>query len=371
MKIAIYHPWIYLKGGAERVLIEFVKRTKWKCTIYTNYYNEDTTFREFKSLHPVVLTPHSKIKGILTRGLMFSIYAILSKINLDDYDAFLVSTSGIGELIIFRNHSIPSFAYCHTPLRPAHDQQYVKYALSGKTLPYRILYRFLANSYKLLEKPAWDYFEKVFVNSKNVKNRLRGVVKEEKIEVIHPGVDTNFFTPGKEFRKFFLLPGRISKYKNQLLAIKAFKIFKKKIRGFKLIIAGSVESKDVEYYKILKQYENKDSDIKILLNPSDEVLLSLYQNSWAVLFTAVNEDWGLVPLEANACGKLCISVNEGGPRESIINGKNGYLVEPSPEAFAKKMIEIARKDEEFLREKSKKRLKLHLLLKQRWHFLPG
>jgi len=343
VRVAIYHPWIHLQGGGERTLLELVKRGKYNYTIFTNYYKPELTFPEFKKLKIVNLTPNSSLKGVLRRGIAFAFkYILLSKIPLDDFDRFLVSTSGIGELIVYRNHEIPTYCYCHTPLRAAHDWEYVKtYMLSGKGFIYKTIFKLYSKGYILLEKKAWSYFEKVFANSENTRKRLIGLVPMEKVKIIHPGVDTKKFKY-KSNEPFFFMPGRINKYKRQLLGIKAFKLFKEKIKGFKLVIAGHVAPKDKEYYKLVKKYAEKVGDVEIKPNVSDRELVDLYARCYAVLFTAVNEDWGLVPLEANASGKLCISVAEGGPLESIKDGYNGFLVEASPKAFAHKMVEIAK-----------------------------
>ena len=88
----------------------------------------------------------------------------------------------------------------------------------------------------------------------------------------------------------------------------------------------------------------KNKNIIVKGSVNEKELVKLYQHCYAVLFTPVNEDWGLVPLEANACGKLVISVNEGGPRESIKNGVNGFLVNANPHEFAEKMEFLARNE---------------------------
>lgn len=345
MKVAIYHPWIHLRGGGERVIMELAKRGKYSYTIFTHHYKPEETFEEFKKLKVVNLAPESEIRGVLSRGLTFGFrYILPSKLPLESFDVFLVSTGGIAELIAYRNHEIPTYCYCHTPLRAVHDEDYVKtYMLKNKGLGFRLLFKLSKKFYSYIEKPTWKYFIKVFVNSNNTKNRLLNgrLVPEHKIKIIHPGVDTKKFKH-KSNEPFFFMPGRINKYKRQLLGIKAFKLFKKKVKGFKLVIAGHVAPKDREYYELIKKYAEKVGDVEIKTNVSDERLADLYSRCYAVLFTAVNEDWGLIPLEANASGKLCISVAEGGPLESIKNGYNGFLVEANPEAFAKKMIEVAK-----------------------------
>lgn len=343
MKVAVYHPWIYLQGGGERTLLEFIKRGKYQYTIFTNYYKPELTFPEFKRLRVINLTPNSSLEGVLRRGVIFAFrYILPSKIPLSEFDRFLVSTGGIGELIAYRNHEIPTYCYCHTPLRASHDWGYVKtYMLSGKGFVYRAVFRLYSKGYILLEKKTWSYFEKVFTNSENTRKRLVGLVPMSKVKIIHPGVDTKKFKY-KSNEPFFLLPGRINKYKRQLLGIQAFKLFKEKVKGFKLVIVGHVAPKDRDYYELVKRHAEKIGDIEIRTNVSDEKLIDLYSRCYAVLFTAVNEDWGLIPLEANASGKLCISVAEGGPLESIKNGYNGFLVRATPKAFARKMTEVAR-----------------------------
>ena len=66
----------------------------------------------------------------------------------------------------------------------------------------------------------------------------------------------------------------------------------------------------------------------------------LYAKSYACLFSAVSEDFGLIPLEAMASEKPIISVNEGGPKETIINNITGFLVN-SEEEMAQKMLELS------------------------------
>ena len=78
-------------------------------------------------------------------------------------------------------------------------------------------------------------------------------------------------------------------------------------------------------------------------NVNERQLIDLYSSSTAVLFAAINEDYGLVPLEAMASSKPVIATNEGGPMETIVDGKTGYLVN-SPGEMAGKMLFIAEHD---------------------------
>ena len=76
------------------------------------------------------------------------------------------------------------------------------------------------------------------------------------------------------------------------------------------------------------------------LNPSDAQVRSLYANCTALLFTPINEDFGIVPLEAMASSKAVIAVNEGGPSETVLQGKTGFLID-SQSGMARKMLFLA------------------------------
>jgi glycosyltransferase involved in cell wall biosynthesis len=78
-----------------------------------------------------------------------------------------------------------------------------------------------------------------------------------------------------------------------------------------------------------------------VVDPTDAELRALYERCTAVLFTAFNEDWGIVPLEAMAAGKPVVAVNRGGPSETVLHGETGYLEPDIPAAFARRMIELA------------------------------
>lgn len=132
--------------------------------------------------------------------------------------------------------------------------------------------------------------------------------------------------------------------KNLELAIAAFRKFKDanpEFHDFRLIIAGIVDKKSEPYYASLCELAKADPAIQFRVLPSDAEMAELYRNCYGVLFTPFNEDWGLVPLEAMSFGKPVISVNRGGPRETIEPGVQGFLEEPTPDAFARRMAQLA------------------------------
>jgi len=340
MKVAYYYPWIVSKGGAEKVLLETLKGSEHDFTVFTFNYDKENTFEELKEFNIQSLSKKNiKVKGIIQRGFNFGKAAMFVKIpELKSYDVFNIATAGIGELITLRNHSIPIMAFCHTILRPAHEmyEEYKKTKFKGWKKP---VFVSAVKGYRILEKMAWKHIDLAVCNSENTRGRvLRAkVINPEKLFVLNPGVSVNEFKPGK-YEKYFLSPGRIQWYKRHELSIKAFKLLYEqgRTKGFRLKIVGHLMPKDKPILEFLRK-EAEGLPVDFHISVPQEELENYFSNCYALLFTAKDEDWGIVPLEAMSCAKPVISVNEGGPKESIINNKTGFLVEASAKSIAEKM----------------------------------
>ena len=121
MKIAIYYPWVYLRSGVERMMLELVRRSEHDWTIFTSHYYPEQTFPEFRELPIVELSNVSVSRGYAAVSSA-AVTILRQKIDLSDYDALVVSSEGLGDFITFRNHSVPVICYCHTPLKVIHDR---------------------------------------------------------------------------------------------------------------------------------------------------------------------------------------------------------------------------------------------------------
>ena len=166
----------------------------------------------------------------------------------------------------------------------------------------------------------------------------------EKVKVVYPGIDSSKMRPSKKKpQKFFLVPGRIGWTKNLELAIAAFEEFQKlspRFKDFSLVIAGGVDKKSYSYLGHLRRLAVSNPAIRFEPNPSDKRYYSLYSDCFSVLFPAINEDWGIVPVEAMAYGKPVIAANQGGPKESVLHGKTGWHAEPDAKSFASLMSKL-------------------------------
>jgi glycosyltransferase involved in cell wall biosynthesis len=226
------------------------------------------------------------------------------------------------ELAAIRNNLV---WYCQSPNRLAFDS----YDKIGKEpLLRRALFALTVPFFRMLDKFAVRRAKKVFANSENIKKRLKHYMGIDS-EVLYQGVNTEDFYSG-ESQTFFFYPSRITRSKRFEMAIEAFdKLDKMYLGRVELIIAGFLDQNspdDVRYIEeITSKLESKDG-IHVLTSITDAQMKKLYATCISAIYTSRNEDFGLVPLEAAASGKPCIGINEGGIKETIIDGGTGFLV---------------------------------------------
>ena len=339
-KVALYHPWIYLRGGIERTIVELVKRSRHDWTLFTSYYRPEDTFPEFSEFNVIQLAGVSVTRNVWSVATA-CLKLLVTDPGLKSYDALMISCEGIGNLLTFRVSGMPLLCLCHTPLKvaydPHHRERWLKMHHPG--LPTRAGVRL----FTLVDRLTWRRYARIFCTGHEVESRLlsAGLVRPEQIEIAHPGVDTDQLKPTGRREPFFLWLGRIKWWKNPELGLDAFDEFRRRGgAGMRLVVAGVVDDSSREYFQQLKQRYDRP-DVEFVCPPGDEELHDLLDRSTAVLCTTPNEDWGIVPLEAMSFGKPVIAVGRGGPTETVVHGETGFLCAESPGAFAEAMAKLA------------------------------
>jgi glycosyltransferase involved in cell wall biosynthesis len=345
LKAALYYPWIHLTSGAERVILELSGRSRHDWTLFTSHFDPGRTFPAFahrKVVRAGSVSPRRDIVSVAKSG-----WKILNlKLPLDGFDVLAVVGEGLGDLVVFRSGRIPKLCICLTPLRLVFDPEYRSRSLQKRGPLGRAALAAGSAIFRRIDRRAWNRYSQVFCISEEARRRAiaGGLGDAEKMEVLHLGLGFEPVEPSRRFDRFFLIAGRIMWTKNVQLGIEAFRRFRSahpEHADFRLVVAGLVDEKSQPYLELLKQEAAGDPRIEFRFFPSDGELAELYRSCYAVLFTPFNEDWGIVPLEAMAFGKPVIAVNRGGPRETVRHGVNGFLEEPTPEAFASRMAELA------------------------------
>lgn len=347
MNIALYYPWLYLKSGGERLIAELVGRSRHRWTIITNRFERESTYPVFRQLDVIELR-RVPVRRSFGRVGQAAWNILWQKLPLHNQDALLVVCEGLGDLVTFRNKDLPVYCLCLTPLRAAFDGYYQREYLArrGGKRYLRLALWAAALGFRVVDRLAWKHYRHVFAISGEVKRRILAgkLCSEDNISLVQPGIDWSRLTPSQIHEKTFLMPGRIMWTKNLELGIDAFLTFcsqRPDLAQFNLTITGFVDEKSKPYIASLRQRAARSPRVQFIESPTDEELFELYGKAYAVLFTPFNEDQGLVPLEAMAMGKPVIAVNRGGPRETVVHGESGFLLEPRPDAFAAAMQALA------------------------------
>jgi glycosyltransferase involved in cell wall biosynthesis len=352
LRICLYYPWLYLRSGGERTIIEIATRSRHRVTIVTNEYQADRTFPELRGLDVRVLERVPVKRSIGAVGI--AMWRILrQRLAVAEYDALLILCEGVGDLVALRHPELPAFCVCLTPLRAAFDPHYRRECLASKGVLMRAAIVSGAAVFAAVDRVAWRRYRRIFPISREIQRRIEQgrLASADRMQVLNPGVDLAAFTPGPPRENVFFVPGRIMWTKNLILAIDAFRLFRRRVpnAGWRLRIAGMVDRKSQSYLADLQRHAGDDPDIEFCLDPDDTRLREMYRDCFATLFTAFNEDWGLVMIEAMASGKPVVAMDRGGPREIVRHEIDGLRVEGTPAAFAATMTRLVEDKELYQR----------------------
>ncbi|MFN3909912.1 MAG: glycosyltransferase family 4 protein [Candidatus Anstonellaceae archaeon] len=354
MDLILVHPFFTQKGGLEKSVLEIIK--KFNPIVYYVTYNPSTCFPELKEfdMRPLpkifLEPPFFDAKFLHREGDLASVFRCL-EVKFSDYD--VINAHGTpAHFVANKNKRV--FYYCHSPNRLVYDLFEERY--KRKNQIQKILMHLARAFYVQLDKKITSKIEIVACNSEITKERLLKYVGRKDADVIHPGIDPAEFE-NNSYQKYFLYVSRFTPEKRFEKVIEAFKIFYSKRKDFKLILAGSLPKDNLTYLKKLEGL-SFNYPVEFKTNLDQKNIIKLYSNCYAGLFYAIDEDFGIVPLEYMASQKPCISINEGGPKYTIINNKTGFLVN-SPEELAHKMLYLAQNPNEV--EKIGKEARKHVL----------
>ncbi len=356
-KIALFHPWLKSKGGAEKVVLELLKDKENSVDVYTWIYDRKNTFREFESYNVKIIVP--KIVKIFSRfyilrGLIFP-FSLFSKIDLKKYDVLLISTAGMGEFITFRNYKKgKTYAYIHTILRASYRDD-IKWNLQNryKSFLSKEFYLLATKIYRILEKKAWKKIDYAIFNSELSLERAKRhrLLKKKAFTIIYPPIEVEELSKLKTKKgNYFLYVSRINNPKRQDLLLKAWRKFVKKNPKERLVLLGNIENK--KFFEKIKLMVKRTRNVEIIINAPKEKLFELYANCKAVIFIPYKEDFGIVPFEALALGKPLIATNHGGFVKLIEKVPQYYKINEK-ESEEENIEEINDTLEEFLKSKIK------------------
>jgi len=309
MQVAIVHDWLTNMGGAEKV-VELIHSLFPDAPVYTLLYEQNNMPEDFARMD--IRTSYLQRIPFARRRhqwLLPFMPAAIEAMDLREYGLVISSSTSCAKGVLTRADCC-HISYCNTPMRYAWDfyQDYI----TDKPWPLRNYIRRQLHWIRMWDRLSADRVDYFIANSRNVKNRIYKHYLRE-AEVIYPPVDTDYFVPGEaKAGKYFLCAGRLVGYKRVDLAVQVCSEM-----GLPLIVAG-----DGGELKRLKSMAG--STVEFRGRVSDDELLKLYQDCRAFIFPG-EEDFGITPLEAQACGRPVIAFGRGGTLETVVDGQTGLF----------------------------------------------
>lgn len=316
MNIAILHSFMDNIGGAEMVTLTLARELN--AHIYTTNINKDHIIEMgFQDVLPRII---SIGKVPLQAPFRHQITSFrFRRLNLSKrYNYYIISgdwamSGGVN------NH--PNIWYVHSPLHELWELKgwIRKNIVSALKRPFYDVW-VLVN--RILTLKYSRYIDTFVSNSKNTKERIKKYYKKDAV-VIYPPIYTDKYSSNTS-KDYWLSVNRLLKNKRIEIQLDTFR----KMPEENLIIVGSYEKSAIQFESYKSELESiKPSNVTIVSWVDDKELKSLYSECKGLITTAMKEDFGMTAVEAMASGKPVIAPNEGGYKESIIDGANGILID--------------------------------------------
>ncbi|MFN3660136.1 MAG: glycosyltransferase family 4 protein [Brevinematales bacterium] len=311
LKKALVHDWFSFYAGAEKC-IESITNIWDDLDIYSliDFLNESDREIILKGKYAktsfVQRLPFARTKY---RAYLAFFPLAIEQFDLREYDLVLSSSHAVAKGVLTHADQL-HISYVHTPVRYAWDlyHQYLRESHLDRGIKGTIA-RMILHYIRLWDQTTVHRVDKWVANSYYIARRIERVYGV-KADVIYPPVDVEKFTPGKTKEDFYLTASRMVPYKKIDLIVETFSEI-----GKRLVVVGT--GPDEKKIRLLAK-----KNVELLGYQPDEVLVDLMQRARAFVFAA-EEDFGIVPVEAQACGTPVICLGKGGTQETVIDGKTG------------------------------------------------
>jgi glycosyltransferase involved in cell wall biosynthesis len=327
MKVALVHDWLTGMRGGEKVL-EAICELFPDAPLYTlvrvpGSVSARIEAREIRT---------SFVQALPSPGRFYRYYLPLYPIAVElmDFEGYdlVISSSHCAVKSVITGSRTVHLCYCHSPMRYAWDQFH---AYFGPDQVGPVASRVLEPIMRGLAR--WDArtagrVDRFLANSQYVAGRIRRYYNRGST-VVYPPVDTDFYSPsGSDRSPAFLIVSALVPYKRLDVAIEGCRR-----AGVPLTIVGTGPER-------ARLQALAGPDVRFLGWQPDDAIRELYRTSAAAILPGV-EDFGIVPVEAQACGCPVVALDAGGARETVVDGVTGALVpEPSPDAFAEAIARV-------------------------------
>lgn len=322
MKVAIIQEWLVTIGGSDKV-VKAIADVFPDSDIFTLVANKDVCNElgiEWNRVHTSFI--QKMPLGTKKHRAYLPLFPFaIEQFDLRGYDVVISSSHAVAKGVLTKADQL-HICYCHSPIRYVWDMynEYLEEAHLNKGLK-SWLVRYMLHrirKWDALSSMRVDYF---ISNSDYVGRRIKETYRRDSV-TIHPNIDISNFEFCEHKQDYYLTSSRLVSYKKIDIIIKAFNLMPDK----KLVVIGGGPN--------LKLYQElANSNVEVMGYQPFEVLKDKMQHAKAFVFAA-DEDFGMIPIEAEACGTPVIAYGHGGSLETVSDGKTGmFFYAQTPEAI--------------------------------------
>jgi len=326
-RVALVHDWLTGMRGGERVLEVFCGLFP-EAEIFTLLHLPGSVSPAIES-HRIRATGVQRLPGIrrFYRHYLPLYPRVIERIDLSGYELVISLSHCVAHGVLAAPTAL-HLCYCFTPMRYVWDH-FTTYFSNERNLLIRMAATWQAPKLRTWDQLASQRVDAYATTSRYVARRIRRYYRRD-ARVIPPGIDLEYYSPQGTPEDYYLVVSALSPYKRLDLAIEACNRLRRK-----LVIIG---------------WGPKERALKRLAGPTitflgkqpDHVVREHYRRCRALLFPG-EEDFGLTPLEAQACGRPVIAYARGGCLETVLNRTTGLLFpEQTVESLAAAIREFER-----------------------------
>jgi glycosyltransferase involved in cell wall biosynthesis len=305
LKIAIICDWLVTFAGAEKVLAEII-----------HCYPTADLFAVVDGLSAEsrALLQNKPIKTTFIQKLPFAkkhyrIYLPLmplaiEQLDVSNYDLVISTSHAVAKGVLTGPDQL-HISYVYSPIRYAWDLQHQYLKESGLMYGLKSLFvRYILHKMRIWDQRTTNGVDHFIAISHFIARRIWKTYRRE-AQVIYPPIDLSYFTPSRDKQDYYVAASRLVPYKKIDLIVQAFATMPDK----KLVVIGDGPD-------LAKVKSKATSNTQILGPQTNEQLRSHLQHAKAFIFAA-EEDFGILPLEAQACGTPVIAYGKGGALETV------------------------------------------------------